>query len=223
MNFDAWDIDIYYQEKMAEINGLQEAVVEESGPVRGVLRLVWRYGDSTITQRLTDLPRIPAHRLSDGGRLVGTAGAAQGGVPGGGALDPRHLRNPVGLDRAADALEHVVGLRALRGGRAQVGRPVRGRLRRQPAERLQIRPRHQGQHAAPDAAQVGGASGCGSGQGPSRLHVQPAPARGRLARRRTRSTRPTRSTIRCSAALDGSAGRPAARPSTASSPSAPTT
>ena len=32
MNFDAWDIDIYYQEKMAEINGLDEAVVEESGP-----------------------------------------------------------------------------------------------------------------------------------------------------------------------------------------------
>ncbi|MCU0509501.1 MAG: alpha-mannosidase, partial [Anaerolineae bacterium] len=53
MNFDAWDIDIYYQEKVAEITGLAEAVVEETGPVRGALRLVWRYGDSTITQRLT--------------------------------------------------------------------------------------------------------------------------------------------------------------------------
>ena len=112
---------------------------------------------------------------------MGTAGAAQGGVPGGGALYPRHVRNPIRLDRTADALEHVVGLGALRGGGAQVGRPVRGRIWRQPAQRLQIRPRHQGKHAAPDAPQVGGASGCGSGQGASRLHVQPASARGRLA------------------------------------------
>ncbi len=59
MNFDAWDIDIYYQEKMSEINSLQEAVVEENGPVRGVLRLTWRYGSSTIRQRLTIYRRSP--------------------------------------------------------------------------------------------------------------------------------------------------------------------
>ena len=53
MNFDAWDIDIYYQAKMTEIDELVEAAVEESGPLRGVLRLVWRFADSTITQRLT--------------------------------------------------------------------------------------------------------------------------------------------------------------------------
>jgi len=53
MNFDAWDIDIYYQEKKREVDALQEAVVEETGPLRGVLRLCWRFSDSTITQRLT--------------------------------------------------------------------------------------------------------------------------------------------------------------------------
>jgi alpha-mannosidase len=53
LNFDAWDIDIYYQEKMCEITDLVEAVVEETGPLRGVLRLVWRFLDSRITQWIT--------------------------------------------------------------------------------------------------------------------------------------------------------------------------
>ena len=61
MNFDAWDVDIYYQEKLREVNNLVEAIVEEMGPLRGVLRLVWKFYDSTITQRMTiyrDSPRI---------------------------------------------------------------------------------------------------------------------------------------------------------------------
>jgi alpha-mannosidase len=53
MAFDAWDIDLYYQEKMHAITELVEAVVEEEGPLRGSLRLVWKYGDSTITQRIS--------------------------------------------------------------------------------------------------------------------------------------------------------------------------
>ncbi len=53
MAFDAWDIDIYYQDIMREIDDLVEVAVEETGPLRGVLRLQWRYYDSTITQRLT--------------------------------------------------------------------------------------------------------------------------------------------------------------------------
>jgi alpha-mannosidase len=53
LNYDAWDIDIYYQEKARQVVDLQEAVVEESGPLRGTLRLVWRFGRSTITQRVT--------------------------------------------------------------------------------------------------------------------------------------------------------------------------
>jgi alpha-mannosidase len=52
MNFDAWDVDIYYQEKMRIVEDLIEAVVEESGRLRGTLRLAWRFSDSLITQRI---------------------------------------------------------------------------------------------------------------------------------------------------------------------------
>jgi alpha-mannosidase len=52
MAFDAWDIDIYYQERQEDVTELVEAVVEETGPLRGVLRLQWRFLDTTITQRL---------------------------------------------------------------------------------------------------------------------------------------------------------------------------
>ncbi len=59
LRWDAWDIDIYYQEKGREVDDLVEAVVEEAGPERGVLRLVWRFEDSTITQRLIVYARVP--------------------------------------------------------------------------------------------------------------------------------------------------------------------
>ncbi len=68
MDFDAWDIDIYYQEKMRQVDDLVEAVVEEAGPLRGVLRLRWRLGDSAITQRLvlySGSPRIDLHTEID--------------------------------------------------------------------------------------------------------------------------------------------------------------
>lgn len=53
LQFDAWDIDAFYQERMDEVGELVEAVVEETGPLRGALRLSWRYDASLITQRLT--------------------------------------------------------------------------------------------------------------------------------------------------------------------------
>ncbi|NUK30271.1 alpha-mannosidase [Parageobacillus sp. VR-IP] len=53
INFDAWDIDLYYQEKMREITELIEAKVTEVGPIRGSLKLTWKFFDSTITQYLT--------------------------------------------------------------------------------------------------------------------------------------------------------------------------
>ncbi len=53
MAFDAWDIEIYYREKMQVITDLIETTVEETGPLRGVLQLRWRFRSSTITQRLT--------------------------------------------------------------------------------------------------------------------------------------------------------------------------
>ncbi|MDT8306400.1 MAG: alpha-mannosidase [Anaerolineae bacterium] len=59
LKFDAWDIDIFYQEKMQEIDELVEATVEETGPLRGVLRLRWRFHGSTVTQRLTLYAHAP--------------------------------------------------------------------------------------------------------------------------------------------------------------------
>lgn len=61
MAHDAWDIDIFYQEKMQTVEDLQELTVLEKGPLRGVLRFVYTYHNSTIEQHLIvyrDHPRI---------------------------------------------------------------------------------------------------------------------------------------------------------------------
>jgi alpha-mannosidase len=58
---EAWEFDIFYQDKMREVDDLLEAVVEETGPVRGVLCLTWRFANTTISQRLRiyrNSPRI---------------------------------------------------------------------------------------------------------------------------------------------------------------------
>ncbi|WP_040209678.1 alpha-mannosidase [Neobacillus jeddahensis] len=61
MQYDAWDIDIYYQEKMKEITNLIGCRVIENGPIRCVIEFGWSYGNSTITQRMmvyANNPRI---------------------------------------------------------------------------------------------------------------------------------------------------------------------
>jgi alpha-mannosidase len=61
INGEAWEIDLFYQDKMRHVDNLLEAAVEETGPVRGVLRLTWQFANTTITQRLTiyrNSPRI---------------------------------------------------------------------------------------------------------------------------------------------------------------------
>jgi alpha-mannosidase len=61
LDFDAWDIDRYYQDKAEEVDDLVSATVEEAGPVRGVLRLEWHYRHSTVVQRMVvycQMPRI---------------------------------------------------------------------------------------------------------------------------------------------------------------------
>jgi alpha-mannosidase len=59
MRFDAWDIDLYYQEKMREIDHLASVEVQEVGPVRGSLKLTWKFYDSVITQYLTIYKHSP--------------------------------------------------------------------------------------------------------------------------------------------------------------------
>ena len=50
---DAWDIDIYYQEKLREVDRLVECRVLESGPVRGALLLRWQFAESLVSQIVT--------------------------------------------------------------------------------------------------------------------------------------------------------------------------
>lgn len=53
LDFDAWNVDIFYQEKMKEITQLVSVQVVENGNLRGVLRLEWKYGNSRIVQDVT--------------------------------------------------------------------------------------------------------------------------------------------------------------------------
>ncbi|WP_160725032.1 alpha-mannosidase [Bacillus sp. USDA818B3_A] len=61
MRYDAWDIELYYQEKMKEITSLQEAKVIENGPVRCVVEFKWTYSNSRVNQKMViyaNNPRI---------------------------------------------------------------------------------------------------------------------------------------------------------------------
>ncbi|MTW87663.1 alpha-mannosidase [Virgibacillus dakarensis] len=59
MNFDAWDIDIYYQQKMKEVQILNSVEVMEEGPVRSVIQFEWNYGASTIKQKMIVYAKDP--------------------------------------------------------------------------------------------------------------------------------------------------------------------
>ncbi|GGB41973.1 alpha-mannosidase [Fictibacillus barbaricus] len=48
---DAWDIDLFYQEKSSEVNELQKIEVVENGPLRFAVEMQWNYHLSSITQR----------------------------------------------------------------------------------------------------------------------------------------------------------------------------
>ena len=50
LNFDAWDIDIYYYQKMEELVSPTKQEVIENGALRTVIRQEWRYHKSCITQ-----------------------------------------------------------------------------------------------------------------------------------------------------------------------------
>ncbi len=50
---EAWDIDIYYQEKMREVTDLTRMEVTEKGPLHMVVRLEWNYMNTKIKQDMT--------------------------------------------------------------------------------------------------------------------------------------------------------------------------
>jgi alpha-mannosidase len=51
--FEAWDIDIFYQEKMQEVQDLKSVELIECGVLNARLKFIWTYMDSTIQQYLT--------------------------------------------------------------------------------------------------------------------------------------------------------------------------
>ena len=49
---DAWDIEFFYNDKCTELTALEKIEVVETGPVRGGIKLVRQFLDSTITQTI---------------------------------------------------------------------------------------------------------------------------------------------------------------------------
>ncbi len=62
MNFDAWDIDIFYADKMTPVTELSGARILETGPLRATLEIRRSFGrGSSVVQRISlyrDMPRI---------------------------------------------------------------------------------------------------------------------------------------------------------------------
>src|SRR5207302_1669311 len=61
LTWDAWDIDAYYMEQVADLVGLDSLAVVEPGGLRGALRMVRSFGASQIAQTV---------RLSAGSRRI---------------------------------------------------------------------------------------------------------------------------------------------------------
>ncbi|WP_042163362.1 alpha-mannosidase [Paenibacillus gorillae] len=53
LHFEAWDIDIFYQEKMREVTDLISVELTENGPLAATVVFKWRYANSLITQHMT--------------------------------------------------------------------------------------------------------------------------------------------------------------------------
>ncbi len=52
MNFDAWDIDIFYEDRTEKINGVESITVLEEGPLRAIVEIKRTYRSSKIYQKI---------------------------------------------------------------------------------------------------------------------------------------------------------------------------
>ena len=142
LNWDAWDIDIFYDDRMWLAEPAESVRVVEAGPLRGTLAIKRRLLNSTITQRIAlgyNSPRLDfdtqvdwqeRHILLKAAFPVDVlAPQATYEIQWGNVERPTHRNTSWDWAR----FETV---------RPEVGRPQRRRLRRQPAQRLQVRPRH---------------------------------------------------------------------------------
>ena len=60
-NYDAWDINIYYDQRFWEVDDVRKVEILSEGPVLTRVRVVYAYMDSLIAQDIVlyrDLPRI---------------------------------------------------------------------------------------------------------------------------------------------------------------------
>ena len=55
MAHEAWDIDIYYQEKMREVTDIQNIELVENGNLRAVVRFNYKYMNTTYKSRYGSL------------------------------------------------------------------------------------------------------------------------------------------------------------------------
>ena len=180
--YPAWDIVPMYRDRAFDDPGGDALSDRRARPgARGPRADVALRGfRDPPAHRAVSAPR--PHRLRNGGRVARAQQAAQGRLPGAGQRAAGDLRPLLRDHRATDSREHQLGRREVRGLRAHVGRSVGGRLWRQPAQRLQVRPRDPGTADASDPAQgVDAARSGGRPRAPS-LHLQPPAPRRRLAR-----------------------------------------
>lgn len=61
VDWDAWDVDVFYQDKPYPVEDFVGAEVVENGSERAAVKLTWKFMDSTISQRVVlyrNIPRI---------------------------------------------------------------------------------------------------------------------------------------------------------------------
>ena len=180
MNFDAWDVDIFFDDKMWTGEPATSVRVVEAGPLRATLEVRRQILHSSVVPSSFRSVTTARAWISTPPLIGASDNPAEGCLPGRSFLSAGNVRDTVGQRPAAYASQHQLGLGPLRNLRPKVGGPERRGLRRQPAQRLQVWPRHPEQRHAADLAARAGHSGSGSGLWRTPLHLQPVRACGRL-------------------------------------------
>ena len=120
--FDAWDVDRTYLDDVTDLVATDSASIRRAGPsprrrpLRPIVRPVQDHPDHATGSRVSS-SRIP-HR----GGLARAAPLPQSGLPRRRAVDPRHLRDPARVYRAADGGQYQLGRGPVRGLRPPLGR-----------------------------------------------------------------------------------------------------
>ncbi|MFR3752330.1 MAG: hypothetical protein ACLTW9_08510 [Enterocloster sp.] len=69
MNWDNWDVDMFYQRKPYSADHVTAPVLKEWGPVRTVVSISHRFAGSPCGAGYRVLPQSAQNRLCDPGRL----------------------------------------------------------------------------------------------------------------------------------------------------------